>query len=47
MTYTHSIFSGAIPDGAFDYDNIEFIRARAADILKGEFVQYINIIVVV
>ena len=43
MTYTHSIFSAPIPDGAFDYDNIEFIRARAADILKGEFVQYINI----
>lgn len=42
MTYTHAIFPGAIPDGVFDNDNIEFLRMRAAEILKGEFVQTIN-----
>jgi len=42
MTYTHAIFPGAIPNGVFDNDNIEFIRSRAAEILRGEFVQNIN-----
>jgi hypothetical protein len=43
MAYTHTIFPGYIPDGYFDNDNIEFIRAKVADILKLEYVQKVNI----
>lgn len=42
MSYTSTIFPGGVPDGFFDDDNIQFIRMRAADILKGEFVQTIS-----
>jgi hypothetical protein len=41
MAYTSSIFPGAVPDGFFDSDNIEFIREKAASLLKREFVQTI------
>ncbi len=39
MAYTHAIFPGSVPEGFFDEDNIQYIRARIAQILKGEFVQ--------
>lgn len=41
MAYTHSIFPGSVPEGFFDEDNIQFMRTKAAEILKGEFVQTI------
>ena len=39
---THSVFPGAIPDGFFDPENVEFVRMKAAELLKREFVQEIN-----
>jgi len=42
MSYTSTIFPGNVPTGFFDNDNIEFLRARSAEILRGEFVQNIN-----
>lgn len=39
---THSIFPGYVPDGLFENDNIEFLREKIADVLSGEFHQYIN-----
>jgi hypothetical protein len=41
--YTHTIFPGNIPDGLFSNENIEFVRSKIADVLKGEFHQYINV----
>lgn len=41
MAHTSTIFPGGVPDGFFDRDNIQFIREKAAKILKGEFVQTI------
>lgn len=41
MAYTHSIFPGAVPDGYFESENIEFIRRKAAEVLSIEFVQTI------
>jgi hypothetical protein len=41
--YTHTIFPGYVPDGFFDNDNIEFLRAKIASVLKREYVQNINV----
>lgn len=43
MAYTHTIFPGYVPDGYFDKDNIAFLRSKIANVLKREFVQYINV----
>jgi len=39
---THTIFPGAVPDGFFDSENVEFVRHKAAELLKREYVQDIN-----
>jgi hypothetical protein len=39
---THTVFPGFVPDGFFDEDNIEFIRNKAARVLKNAYVQTIN-----
>jgi hypothetical protein len=41
MAYTHTIFPGYIPDDYFEDENVEFIRRKAAEILKIDFVQTI------
>jgi len=43
MAFTHTIFPGFVPDGFFDRDNVEFIRAKVVSVLHGEFYQAINI----
>jgi hypothetical protein len=39
---THTIFPGAVPDGFFDSENVEFVRRKAAELLKREYAQDIN-----
>ncbi len=39
---THAIFPGAVPDGFFDSENVEFVRRKAAELLKREYAQDIN-----
>ena len=43
MAYIQTVFPGHIPDGYFDQDNVQFIREKIAQVLSGEFCQYINI----
>ena len=43
MAYTHTVFPGYRPDGYFDNDNIEFIRAKVAELMKREYSQAVNI----
>lgn len=43
MAYIQTVFPGHVPDGYFDNDNIEFIRSKIAEVLKREYVQYINV----
>jgi hypothetical protein len=43
MSRTSTIFPGYIPEGYFGEENVEFVRAKVGELLKREYVQFINI----
>jgi hypothetical protein len=43
MAYIHAIFSGNIPEGYLDDDNISFVTNKITDVLQREYVQAVNV----
>ena len=41
-SFTHTIIPGGIPDGFFDAENVDFVRNKAAELLRREYTQDIN-----